>query len=235
MKPTLNWIKYAYTECNKKYFIGRLPNPKFSLKCDADKLGFYQPNAEYNKITRKIVKINGPGVLSINGSYSRTERDLTNTLLHEMIHVYIYNVLRINPRNPHGQDFQRVAYRINLHGWDISEKNELVTLNGGQSYYLNIIMNPNGTNYKVWLFRSDVEVTTNSQYYKTAKRLKTLGATELWTYSTTNPSVQKLPTDPNSLTGVGSMDYNSIWNVLSKAIGDRINKSEIIFDTSYKL
>ena len=111
MKPTVQWLEYNFDTFNVKYFEGKLPKPKFSLFCKEGDLGNYTPQADYNTITRKITKLNGPGVLSIAGQYSRSERDIASTLLHEMIHMYIFTVLRINPRFSHGEEYVWQIYR----------------------------------------------------------------------------------------------------------------------------
>ena len=180
MKPTVQWLEYNFDTFNVKYFEGKLPKPKFSLFCKEGDLGNYTPQAEYNTITRKVTKLTGPGVLSIAGQYSRSERDIASTLLHEMIHMYIFTVLRINPRFSHGEKFQEKAEQINRDGFHISEKNELIITDKeepqkGRVYMVGIITKPQGQNYKLWAFRLEKKfVKNNCVFFKKCLIFRTI-------------------------------------------------------------
>ena len=66
MKPTLPWMGQTFDEYNAKYFGGRLARPYFSLRCNPNYWGYYQPNATYNRITRRTT-VKSPGTLFLNG------------------------------------------------------------------------------------------------------------------------------------------------------------------------
>ena len=123
MIPDLKWMKQNFDTFNVKYFNGQIPMPKFSFNCPSDMWGCYKADAKY--IGRRITTIGSAGELCLTKRYSRNQKSIQNTLLHEMIHMYIFLVLRIKPRNNHGIDFNRIARRINRDGWNISESNDI--------------------------------------------------------------------------------------------------------------
>ena len=123
MRPTIPWMQQAFGFYNKKYFGGRLEVPKFNLNCPYGNWGFYTPNGTFDRFTRRA-KIFGSGTISLSNEYSRDEKDLIGTLLHEMIHMYIILVNKKYPFNQHGSMFQNWADKLNAQGWEISEANE---------------------------------------------------------------------------------------------------------------
>lgn len=222
MKPTVQWLEYNFDTFNVKYFEGKLPKPKFSLFCKEGDLGDYTPQAEYNTVTRKVTKLTGPGVLSIAGQYSRSERDIASTLLHEMIHMYIFTVLKINPRFAHGDEFKKKSEQINRDGFNISEKNELIITDKdepqrGRTYMVGIITKPQGQNYKLWAFRLEKKFVNAA--IETAKKLVPFGAATLQLYQSKDNNLKKLRIDMNTLNGVGGMNFPDLIQKLGAAIG----------------
>lgn len=118
MVPDLKWLEGEFTKFNTKYFQGKIPTPKFSYRCPANDWGRYYPDALYSG--RQIVQINSPGELGITKLYDRSEKAIQRTLLHEMIHMYIWLVEQIRPRLDHGFEFNRIANMLNQDGWQIS-------------------------------------------------------------------------------------------------------------------
>ena len=135
MVPTIPWMKQKFAEYNKKYFGGRLPVPNFNLEAMDDRWGKYDAQASYNELTRKIVKVEGNGTITLTSSFSRKESACISTLLHEMCHEYVTLIMRINPKDAHGAEFESIANKINQQGHNI--KNELpITdddIEGGQN------------------------------------------------------------------------------------------------------
>ena len=234
MKPTLPWMAQTFDEYNAKYFGGRLARPRFILRCNPNHWGYYQPNATYNRITRRTT-VKSPGTLFLNGNYSREERDWIGTMLHEMIHMYINTVLRKYPVNDHGQDFYNIAMRINQDGWNISEANEKKStdIEGDtddeaydnrtvQPSIFCIIEQPNDAQYKVWGFRA--EYNQLNSYIKSARKTKNNGATVLNIYYCYSANMDKMPTSPIDLRGVGAQDYNTLLYRVSRIIGEQISQ-----------
>ena len=235
MKPTLPWMAQAFDEYNAKYFGGRLARPRFSLRCNPNYWGYYQPNATYNRITRRTT-VKSPGTLFLNGNYSREERDWIGTMLHEMIHMYINTVMRKYPINDHGDDFYNIAMRINQDGWNISEANEKKStdreVQGNEAderspeerlvkpHIFCVINQPQNNSFKLWGFRADFN---NLQaYISTAKRIN--GANAIYVYYCYSSRLNQMPTSPDNLMGVGANDYESLIRTVSQIIGERLTK-----------
>lgn len=235
MKPTLPWMGQTFDEYNTKYFGGRLARPRFSLRCPKGNWGYYQPNATYNRITRKTT-VKSPGTLFLNGNYSREERDWIGTMLHEMIHMYINTVMCKYPINDHGDDFYNMAMRINQDGWDISEANEEKStdreVKGNEAdersheerlvkpHIFCVVEQPQDENFKVWGFRAKFEDLQS--YISTARRLN--NATEIKIFYCYSSKLNQMPTSSNNLAGVGANDYESLFRIVSQIIGERLTK-----------
>ena len=52
--------------------------------------------------------------------FDRSDKDFCNTILHEMIHLYIRQNNIKDTRPHHGKVFYQIADRINQYGWNIS-------------------------------------------------------------------------------------------------------------------
>jgi hypothetical protein len=119
MKPTREWMARNFSFFNAKYFNNKLKTPVFDpFYSKAGNLGFYTPNGTEK---RGKIHINGPGTIHISNQHDRSEKDLQETLLHEMIHQYVLTVEGIYERGGHSRNFKTIANRINQDGWDISE------------------------------------------------------------------------------------------------------------------
>ena len=139
-----------------------------------------------------------------------------------MIHMYIFTVLRINPRFSHGEEFQEKAEQINRDGFHISEKNELIITDKeepqkGRVYMVGIITKPQGQNYKLWAFRLEKKFVKTA--VETAKKLVPLGAATLQLYQSQDNNLKKLKIDMNTLNGVGGMNFPDLVQKLGAAIG----------------
>lgn len=126
MVPTIEWMQKKFNLLNKKYFDGKIPAPRFEIGSPSGTWGYLDFRGEWNTFTRNINKVYRY-TLKLNNEYSRKEKDVVNTLLHEMIHAYIYMVLRKKPRNEHAGYFSQFAERFNQMGFNISEANEIQT------------------------------------------------------------------------------------------------------------
>ena len=126
MIPTLAAVKTAFSFYNKKYFGGQLPTPLFSMKCPQNMWACFEPGEQVVTKFNKVVRYGYPcGTLCVTSVYSRDEKDILNSLLHEMVHMYVLFVLKKWPLNAHGSDFIAKAQQLNQDGWNIMAKNEM--------------------------------------------------------------------------------------------------------------
>lgn len=238
MKPTRGWMSQAFNEYNKKYFGGKLEMPYFSNQCDKRYWGYYMPDGNFT-VTRRFKK-RGRGTIYLNGLYSREEKDWISTLLHEMTHMYINEILGEYPFNAHGKRFMEIANRINRDGWNIAECTEQknTDVKGGgddemeyddmqiKPEILCVISQPQDAINKVWGFRA--ENSNLNDYINTAKTLKQInGATNLSIYYCYTDKLKSMPTSPTTLVGVGSGGVKQLLYKLKQLYGCNLNGSII--------
>ena len=115
MTLTISYISEKFEKYNNLYFNGSLKTPKFKISnskralgtlCISRRLNFY---GGYTK----------EHTISISKYYDRTEKQYDNTLIHEMIHLYI-SQNDIIDNGSHGRHFKAECARINKYGWDLS-------------------------------------------------------------------------------------------------------------------
>lgn len=111
MELTLDYIKTNFDKFNGKYFDGCLVIPKFKIVYVKSYLGRFA--------WKKVNGGKSDYTISISGMLDRSDNDFCNTILHEMIHLYIHQY-GVPDNGSHGRVFQRVAKRINADGWNIS-------------------------------------------------------------------------------------------------------------------
>ena len=74
MRITKQWLEHTFQFYNNKYFSGKLKTPLFNLSCPPGNWGYYQPNGNFNKRTRKVTKLKGPGTIFIASDYEREKK-----------------------------------------------------------------------------------------------------------------------------------------------------------------
>lgn len=110
MALTLDFIKEQFDVINNKHFDGKLLTPRFEITHVKSYLGQYHWRYSYDE------RIFWDSVIRISDMFDRTDADITNTIAHEMIHLYIrQNKLR-DTRPHHGRIFKSVAHRLNVEG-----------------------------------------------------------------------------------------------------------------------
>ena len=102
---TLSWIEQNFKKYNKEFWGGTLRKPYFEVCKTKTHLG------QFNSRTWTIC---------ISNYFDRSEREFANTLIHEMIHLYIRQNKLGNQRVHHGVEFYKEANRINKFGWNIA-------------------------------------------------------------------------------------------------------------------
>jgi len=125
MVPTIDAIKQAFDFFNKQYFNGNLPPVKFSYNCPKNELAHYTPGSMKIKMGKVDYWGLPAGTLSVTRLYSRDEKDVLTSILHEMVHMYVLYVLRKYPLRPHGADFMAKANELRQFGWNITKTTDL--------------------------------------------------------------------------------------------------------------
>lgn len=240
--PTEEYVQKKFVQYNNKYFGGKLMMPRIVIKPLYNEWGLYtaEKGTTFNR-QRIVDKITGPGELAINSNYQRDSLDLDSTIIHEMIHMYIWTCKRIYPRMQHGKEFIELAQRINSDGFDIRTTNFLkktdIKIDGNNSNAANnsnasnnstenliigFMYSPQETDYKVWVFR--VDPSNAKQYYNLAKSIN--GVTQIVFYYCNSESfASTFPCDPKYLSGIGFMSDREAFAYLRRKFG--INQNNI--------
>lgn len=104
-----NWttMPRMFNECNKKYFNGSLPSPKYGLMNKLNILARFECNK--NKKREKPIKWQE---IKFSDCYDFPEDVFRNLMVHELIHYYIaWNGIKDN--KDHGKEFMRIANELN--------------------------------------------------------------------------------------------------------------------------
>ena len=112
MIPTVQWMRMAFHKFNNQYFGGKLAEPRFDTNPPQGDWGHYKPQAYVKRGV--VTKLLGPGIISLTTKYSRSEKDVISTLLHEMIHMYTITCLGIYPNDQHDFNFQQMRQRKHI-------------------------------------------------------------------------------------------------------------------------
>lgn len=109
MRPTLDYLEQQYETLNKQCFQGQLPTVRIQLS----KARTYLGQLGYKR-RRKL--LGGweyyDYVIRISIRLDQTEEEITDTLLHEMIHLYIA-VNHLKDSSSHGPLFRQIMDNIN--------------------------------------------------------------------------------------------------------------------------
>ena len=231
MIPTIPWMKEKFTEYNKKYFGGRLPEPKFSVQPLADEWGNYKAQAQFNMLTRKIVNVTGPGTLCLTNSFSRKEEAVISTLLHEMCHMYVYLVMGIYPNDIHGREFLSIANKINGQGHNIRKELPISDddIEGGTNETDGCILIaaqfPERQDFKWWVCKAEAD---NYQAFVEAMRKLPGAAQEIGVYKSPSKELFHFKSDPKTLVGWGGQSKYEVAQNIAQFCGDNNPKNFLI-------
>lgn len=156
---TIEFIKENFHKYNNKYFDGTLKEPTFKITNTRRRLGCCKWKTIY--YNQKVYTI------EISNYFQRSEKDYCQTLIHEMIHLYIrQNDIYDNGKH-HGPVFYRWADKINQDGWSISrtdstegcdcnmvgkEYQVCIYHNVKKDYYFEFVLSPQKVEYYFDLF-----------------------------------------------------------------------------------
>ena len=106
MELTIDYIRKKFKQYNSLYWNNKLIEPIFAISNSKRSLGTFSYNhCNHTKIT-------------ISKYYNRNEFQYDNTIIHEMIHLYIHQMgIR---DSGHGKYFKSECARINRDGWDLA-------------------------------------------------------------------------------------------------------------------
>ena len=110
MALTLEFIEQQFNVINKKHFDGKLLTPRFEITHVKSYLGQYHWHYSYDE------RIFWDSVIRISDMFDRSDADITNTIAHEMIHLYIRQNKIRDTRPHHGRVFNSIADRLNREG-----------------------------------------------------------------------------------------------------------------------
>lgn len=109
MVITIDFIKNSFLKYNQKYFNNELLTPAFAINRRKSILGSMSWETNYFGETFTI---------AISKYYDRSAKEFDNTIIHEMIHLYIRQN-KLKDTSSHGKLFKSIAKRINKDGWNI--------------------------------------------------------------------------------------------------------------------
>ena len=146
MELTLSYIETKFNEFNAKYFESKLKTPKFEIMNTKRLLGQCCWTNKQNCETGKNIRCNYR--IRISKFFKCTEKQYCNTILHEMIHLYIRQQNINTGRWSHGYHFYAIADRINKDGWNIRRTDDRagieLTEKQTNTYYLAAFMDTKG-------------------------------------------------------------------------------------------
>lgn len=110
MALTLDFIREQFDVINRKHFNNGLLKPRFEITHVKSYLGQYHWKYSYDS------RIFYDSVIRISDMFDRSDEDITNTIAHEMIHLYIRQNKIRDTRPHHGMIFNSIADRLNREG-----------------------------------------------------------------------------------------------------------------------
>ena len=110
MEVTIQFLTDSFKTFNAIYFKNELLTPRFEITHVKSYLGQYHWEYSYDH------RIFYDSVIRVSDMFDRTEEDIINTIVHEIIHLYIRQNRIKDTRPHHGNVFHTIAHRLNMEG-----------------------------------------------------------------------------------------------------------------------
>ena len=107
---TLDFIRENFEKINQRHFGNELMMPRFEITHVKSYLGQYHWRYGYDD------RLFADSVIRISDLFNRSDKDIINTIAHEMIHLYIRQNKIRDTRPHHGRVFNSIADRLNREG-----------------------------------------------------------------------------------------------------------------------
>ncbi|MDE6295623.1 MAG: SprT-like domain-containing protein, partial [Muribaculaceae bacterium] len=109
MRANFIFVKERVSHFNKLIFGGELPEIRIMISTSGSTLGtFSHPRIKGRPTISDISRC----VLRISNRYDLSETEIEDTIIHELIHYYIW-LSGIHNETPHGESFMRLMKNIN--------------------------------------------------------------------------------------------------------------------------
>lgn len=126
--PTVDIMKEWFNEFNEQFFNNELPMLKLEVgNCGTNIWGYFRGKRTYSRQTRRWTERFSAANCTIRLSehFAGTEYNLKNTMVHEMVHYYIFFKYKYHPARHHGKEFLYEANKINTKSeWNITPTND---------------------------------------------------------------------------------------------------------------
>ena len=150
MKLTIYFIERNFDHLNNELFSGKIVKPKFMINRTRSCLGMCcwksKTDDKGNLIARFDYRI------KISEYFDRSETDYINTILHEMIHLYIRQNDLAPDNEHHGRTCRNIADRVNRHGYNVkySDSCEGLGLNDKNTvFFMTAFMDRSGRHFVI--------------------------------------------------------------------------------------
>lgn len=111
MVPTLEYIKQKFAHFNQLIFQDRVPQVPISMGHSKTQLGCVRYKVKRKPDgTKEVYNLR----LTISAHYDLPEAEVEDTLIHEMMHLYIHS-RQLQDSSPHGRLFRQLMDHINQH------------------------------------------------------------------------------------------------------------------------
>lgn len=225
MVPTVAWMRKYFDFFNKKYFEGKLPIPQLLARPLNNVWGRWDMFVKYDRNGNIYYKEDGNGKISLTTLYSRDERDLMCTLLHEMIHEYIFLVLKKCPNPAHGKLFMNIGRRMAADGFNIEDETyekKTDIFNGKDKItpsLLCVIEKNKASSYLFWVCKADAN--NINAYRASASKIPDVKSVQF--FKILSPGLLHVDCNPQNLFGWGGKSYKEAISNMMEYTGDNQN------------
>lgn len=221
MEVTTDFIKSSFDKFNKEYFNGALVTPTFEVSHCRRALGDFLRRGKYYRIR-------------VSDYYIRSQREIEQTILHEMIHLY-QNQFNCRDKS-HGIDFKEKAFDINCKGgWHISRLTSTKGCQVNPKYAKSVSRNKSKESYmmvyksvtgKYFLFRMALRCV--NQWVNTIRYIKSV--TKYVTFTSTNGEFDDYPACRTSCRGsyITEERFNELVNKYKLKVQENLSCSRKI-------